>query len=257
MLALTKEVATVRIPITVLALVLGGTLAAFATDQASAHEPHPGLNFSISVDGVRDCNTRHGDANCAIPPGETFIVKAHLDALPDDIPSYGGFDILLIYEGVTPLQDADTSVWPDCVFPATYYALDFATFEERPDIVAFGCAIGVPPAGPATYAGTIGKNSFVCHRSGRITLLHNGISATALVEPSASGLGKHSEGQDSRETLNITCSDVLPTRTSAAPGLPSTGQHPSGTPPPFWLIASFLGTALVVACALRLRRAAG
>jgi hypothetical protein len=228
MLALTKEMAIVRIPITVLALVLGAAIAAFAISQASAHEPHPGLNFVVGIDGVRGCNTRYGDATCEVPRGATFSLEVHLDRLPDDLPTYGGFDIYLEYDGVRALEDGDTSVWPDCAYPASFYGRP-GRFDP-PSFIALACATGIPPAGPSHYAGIIANNSFVCDAPGHITLAHGGAEGfTDLVESET--LAKHSEGPGVRETLSITCGGSFtptptPTATpSGVPALPATGQH--------------------------------
>jgi hypothetical protein len=135
--------------------------------------PNPGLNFWISIEGVPACGTQHGDATCTIPPGSTFVIDVHLDPLPPEIPSYGGYDIRLEYFGVTANHDASTAMWPDCVFPAESYMYE--------GIVLFACAVGVPPAGGSTYSGVIGTNSFVCVQSGGVSLIP-GITNTDLVE---------------------------------------------------------------------------
>ena len=74
-------------------------LAARGLEPAAAHEPHPGLEFSISVPGVDGCDTTAGDATCSILLDSSFPVQVRLDSL-GDIPSYLGFDIFLGYEGV-------------------------------------------------------------------------------------------------------------------------------------------------------------
>jgi hypothetical protein len=191
----------------------------------SAHEPHPGLQFSISVQGITSCDTRHGDATCSIPAGATFPVAVNLDGLPADVPSYGGFDIYLKYDGVTPLQDASDSAWPDCGYPASHYGNGF---------VGFGCSIGVSAVGPgaaspSTYIGLIGTNSFTCDESGSIALVHGfGSGHTDLIQDVIQGVvNGHSEGDGAAETINIICASPLtPDPTPTPVLLPAAGQQP-------------------------------
>lgn len=190
------------------ALIIGG----LAVRNASAHEPHPGLEFSIGVRGVPGCNTRASDVTCTLPAGQTFVLEVGLDALPNDIPSYEGFDIYLTYAGVTALQDASTDEWPECGFPASSY--------DRPGVIGFACARGLPPAGPSSYIGPIGTNSFTCSQSGSISLVHSIEGNTDLVQGMVLGPdsdeevgNNHAEGAGTQETLTITC-----------------GQVPAGTP---------------------------
>jgi hypothetical protein len=186
--------------------------------RGSAHEPHPGLNFWIAVDGVPNCSTQNGDGTCDIAPGVSFVVGTHLDPLPGDLPHYDGYDIELLHQGVTPNHDASSDAWPDCAFPAASY--DEST---APDRVIFGCASGVPPAQPSTYTGLIGTVSFVCAASGSLQLVH-GITRTDVLDDQIQG---HAEDPNRTDTLTINCAAggaVPPTpapvanRTITAPG---------------------------------------
>jgi hypothetical protein len=191
---------------------LGGTLAALlvlflaALGQpripartAHAHMAHLGLDFSLEVAGTPTCNTSRGDATCTLAAGHEFTVNVNLGPLPSDIPNYEGFDIYITYDGVASRGTPSTAAWPDCAFAAVA--------PPEAGRVAFGCAIGVPPAGPSTYTGTIGTAQFVCSQAGRIVLDNTGVNGhmTDLVE---SGYAEHTDPTPT-ETLNITCGAPL------------------------------------------------
>ncbi len=203
-------------------------ISSLAVQHASAHEPHPGLEFSIGVRGVPGCNTRASDVTCTMPVGGTFVLEVGLDALPDDIPSYRGFDLYAEYSGgLTPSQDANNDDWPGCGFPAAFTGDDF---------VGWGCATGLPPAGPSSWIGPIGTVTFTCSESGSITLVHSAAGKTDLVEAvTDEGEGGtpgqsiiHTEGSDTQETLTITCGQ-LPANT---PGVVTTGTPGPAGPTP-------------------------
>ncbi len=208
-------------------------MTSLAVQQASAHESHPGLEFSIGVQGVPGCNTRASDVTCTLPAGQPFVVEVSLDQLPDDIDSYGGFDIEADYTGVTASNDANNHDWPDCGFPAAVTEADF---------VAWGCAIGIPPAGPSSYIGPIGTVTFTCTANGTIALAH-GDNTTDLVQavidqgPSTPVVSIiHTEGVDTKETLTINCGSVpaqtpgIVTGGTPGPAGPTPGQaHPDIT----------------------------
>lgn len=205
-----------------LLLVWGG----LAARPAAAHEPHPGLNFSIGVRGVNGCNTRASDVTCTLPAASDFVVEVSLDTLPDDINSYGGFDIYMRYAGVTPRQDASTDDWQDCAFPASSY--------DRPGVVGMGCAIGIPPAGPSSYIGPLGTNTFTCGQNGSVSLAHSYAEGfTDLVE-NVTEVGKesvvlsHAEGAGTTETLTITCGQLPPN----TPGVVTVGTPGPPGPTP-------------------------
>jgi hypothetical protein len=181
--------------------------------RVSAHASHPGLNFTISVPSVSGCTTAQGDAQCYMPPGTTFTLDVTLEALPSDIPSYEGLDVLIGYSdnGLTSANNASMASWPDCAYPANHYEIGR---------VNIGCVVGLPPAGPSTYTGLVGTNDFTCTQSGTIGLPH-GEGATDLVET----VGMvHSEPGDA-DTLTITCgSPPTPTPTPAPTPLPALGS---------------------------------
>jgi hypothetical protein len=160
-----------------------------------------------------------------------------LASLPADVPSYEGYDIIINYTGLTSADDATTASWPDCGFPAQFFTAGK---------VAMGCSIGLPPAGPSTYIGLIGTNTFTCNSSGAITLKH-GVGNTILTETVGS---QRAESADGSETLNITCGSRPPAtatpKPTTQPGLPGTGNggsQSSGTDLALWLAI----TALLVA----------
>jgi hypothetical protein len=197
-------------------------IAALAAQTASAHEPHDGLNFSIGVRGVAGCNTRASDVSCTLPQGQPFLVEVWLDELPDDIDVYGGFDLYAEFAGVTPGTDANNDDWPDCGFPAAFVGDDF---------VGWGCAMGLPPAGPSSWVGPIGSVTFTCAQDGSITLVHGNSDQTDLVEPPETGLVKHSEGDGEEEKLTIDCGTV-PANT---PGVVTRGTPGGPGPTPTYV----------------------
>ncbi len=205
----------------------------FASQHALADEPHDGLGFSIGVRGVAGCNTRASDVACTLPSGQTFIAEVALDSLPDDIPSYGGFDLYIEHAGVTPSDDANSDDWPDCGFPVSFPGDGF---------IALGCAIGVPPAGPSSYVGPIGSVTFTCSQSGSISLVHGAGDKTDLIESVGEGPDgtsssvTHAEGADESETITIECGQVPAETpgivTGGTPGEPGpTPGSRDGTPP--------------------------
>jgi hypothetical protein len=189
-----------------LALLLGWSLT--MNFKADAHTPHPGLNFTIEAVGQQGCDTSNGDHTCYIPPGTRFTLNVVLEDLPNDIPSYEGYDVVLNYTGLSSADDATTAMWPECGFPAQFYAAGK---------VAFGCTIGLPPAGPSTYTGIIGTNTFTCTNSGTISL-PAGDGNTILTETLGT---QHAEGAGSSETLNITCGSPPPPTATPGPAVPT------------------------------------
>jgi hypothetical protein len=196
----------------VLGALAAGLLLLSNAGSASAHAPHPGLDFSMEVLGVDNCDTRAGD-NISCSVSGTFVVQVSLNALPGDIPDYQGFDIVLSYTGVNPLEDADAEVWPDCAFPAQFYDRDGSR-------VAMACAYGVSPAVPSTYTGPIATNSFECSSAGSVSLTH-GLANTDLAQTVADIHAERGEGQ---ETINVNCSGPTPRP------VPDGGRDGDGTP---------------------------
>jgi hypothetical protein len=204
------------------------------TQHALANEPHEGLNFSIGVQNVAGCNTRSSDVSCTLPSGQPFVVEVSLDELPDDIHSYGGFDLYAEYTGVTPVDplDASNDVWADCGFPAA---------APGDGYIGWGCAMGLPPAQPSSWIGPIGTVSFTCTANGSISLVHKAGTKTDLVESVTednTGVQQsiiHAEGADTKETLTIACGTVPGggngTVTEGTPGPvgPTPGQAHEGT----------------------------
>ena len=90
--------------------------------RASAHVPHPGLDFSFSIDAngdtVPDCGTGVGQPlKCTAPQGSLLHARVFLNSLGG--AQYGGFDIRLDYAGVTSKDDPDAHAWPPCTFSAS------------------------------------------------------------------------------------------------------------------------------------------
>jgi hypothetical protein len=183
--------------------------------RVSAHSPHPGLNFTVSVPSVPGCTTAQGNAPCFMQPGTAFTVNVTLGALPADILSYEGFDILLSYAGVTSADNASTASWPDCAFPAIAYDTG---------LVNVACTIGVPPAGPSTYAGLVATDDFTCAQSGTISLAQ-GVGSTDLIEAAGT---VHAE-LDGHDTLTISC---------GAPATPTPTRVPTPMPTPMPVLGS-------------------
>lgn len=163
------------------------------TTQASAHDNHPGLNMWISVDGVPGCSTQSGDGTCEFATNSVFTVSVHIDALPDDISTYLGYDLYLTYEGVTGNEDASSASWPDCGFPAQSYL--------NAGAVLWGCAEGVA-ATPSTFVGVIGTTSFGCAASGNVSMLHTSMNYTDLQD---GDYQVHAEDPNSVEMLTVNC----------------------------------------------------
>jgi len=207
------------LPIGILAAIMFALVGVrLGPSSASAHEPHPGLNFYIAVDGVPNCDTQSGDATCDLAPSSVFVIDTFLDPLPSDIPDYGGFDIRLGFTGITANRDASTDAWPDCGFPAADY---------ESNAVVFACAVGVPPATGSHYSGIIGTSSFVCNQSGRVNLVHGNTDLVEFADISQI----HAEDPNTAETLTINCvqGGVTPVPTTPRPGATS---QPQATPLP-------------------------
>ena len=205
-------------------------LSGLALRHASADEPHAGLKFSLQVQSVPGCNTRASDVTCTLPAGQPFVLEVWLDALPDDIPSYKGYDLYVEFAGVRPGTDASTDIWPDCGFPVSYTGAGF---------LAWGCAIGIPPASPSSWIGPIGTVTFTCAQSGSLSLRHGHRGGyTDLVQDAVSGNPpqdvSYAEGADTRETITINC-ETLPVST---PGVVTRGTPGGPGPSPQQLHAT-------------------
>jgi len=178
-----------------------GPGGAVADDTGS---PAAGLDLSIGVDAyggsADDCDTDGGPTEClGIPIGETFRVSVYLNSLPDKATTYEGLDIVLGYDGVASLDNADIdSYWPACVFPALFY---------EPGRAAFGCAYFPEETEPSSYTGRIATIDFTCDEPGHV-VLRGGQGNTDIV----SGFVVYAEGGD--ETLDVSCGSVAPTPTT-------------------------------------------
>ena len=215
----TRSLVSLGVALGALALLLSWS---FGTMSAQATTPHPGLTFTLAVEGNDGCDTSGGDAACDIDTGTQFTVDVVLESLPSDIPAYRGYDIAIEYTGVTSADDASMSSWPDCAYPATFF---------NPGLISMGCAVGVAPAPDSTYTGVIGTSTFTCDSSGTITLRH-GFGNTGLTQALTSE-GQHAEGEGTGETLNITCAAVPPAPTSTpAPAVVPTALPGTGTAGP-------------------------
>jgi hypothetical protein len=193
-------------------------LSGLAAQRASAHDSHPGLQFSIDIKGLDACTSRVRDPTCTLAVGSQFTLQVNLDNMGDGISQYDGFDLYLRHTGVTPNQDASMDAWPDCGFPASLYGTGF---------IGFGCAIGIPPAGPSSYLGVIATNTFKCTQSGTITLVH-GLANSDLVED----VGLLHTEVDADETINVVCGQVPPGQTGIVATATEGGPRNDTPPPP-------------------------
>jgi hypothetical protein len=195
MLAHTQRSKVLVLATFAVALALTGSLGLHG--RASAHTPHPGLDFSIGVDTngdtTPDCGTGvHQPAKCTASRGAPLKALVYLNSF-GALPTYSAFDIIVDYTGVGSKNNPDAHSWPDCVYHAEHF---------EPGLVAWGCAVDVPPAPDSTYIGLIGTTSFNCTNNGTITLVH-GEGSTKLV--SFPPIENHAEGEGLRETLTINC----------------------------------------------------
>jgi len=174
---------------------IAGDLALHLVDAPSPCAPSTCPQFVLGIDvdndGQDDCNTRDGPTTCVARQDDRFALHVYLDNL-GSAQSYGGFDLVMTYAGVSSKDNADAEAWPDCAYEASAY---------DPGFLALACAIGV--ASPnSVYTGLIGTADFNCTDSGVITMLH-GYGWTALVENLQSPV-LH-EGETISETLIIDC----------------------------------------------------
>ncbi len=221
-------------------LFVGGTLAAIVLvsawagfGPAAADAQDAGPQYSIAVAGVPGCDTTNGDAVCDLAPGSTFVVDLTLESLPSNVPQYTGIDVRLAHSGVTPQGVPSFDPWPDCAFPVELV---------QADDLRFGCATGIPPAGPSSYTGLVATVTFSCRQSGTIGLVH-GKRDTGVTDE----MGVvYVESEDATETLTINCAaggampltptrpkDRGPTTTAAGtieePAGPVAATAPAGT----------------------------
>ena len=173
-------------------------LSGCPTPTPAPTPPRTGLDFSIAVDangdGIDDCSTRAGSRNeCSLPPGSAFTVRIDLHALPPNMPGYAGFDARLDYAGVSSKWKS-IAVWPDCLYPASYYANQ---------LIRLACAS--PSETNSVYVGPIGTSEFNCTGNGSVTLVH-GSTDTDLFD---SYLEPYAEAERTGETLIVNCGAVV------------------------------------------------
>ncbi len=211
-----------------LILILGAVVTAaaiglmrHASEDAEAHVPHAGLDFSIAVQGV-PCDSSAGPVTCnASTP---FTISLRLNAIPGGF-SYGGYDSEIQFSGVTPvsgsLAQQGAGVWPACYFAASYFA---------PGQVNASCAVNVQ-APPSSYTGVLWRLGLQCDTvPGTVTVtLVNATGHTQLVDGS---LTPHSESETS-EMLTIQCTAPPPTPTPTATRTPTPSPTPTATATPF------------------------
>jgi hypothetical protein len=221
-----------------------GVLAVEA-DPASAHSPHPGLDFSLGIDTNGDmtpeCGTNIGQpSKCVATQGATMRAIVYLNSIAD-IPEYGGFDLYLGYAGVSSQDNPDSSIWPDCFTQANKVG--------NPGFVVWGCAIG-PLQPVSTYTGPVGTNDFTCTTSGTVSLIHGYPGYTDLVEQMT--LDIHDEGFGATETLAINCVEPPPVGGVAFDVGTSPGRNVT-----LPLVVMLLGVGLLSIAALVVRRQVG
>ncbi len=160
--------------------------------------PRTGLDFSISIDAngdnIPDCSTAAGyPTECSVEPGSTFYVIASVDALPQNMTGYDGFDIALSYAGIRGNQTWN-SLWPDCGFPAQSF--------DHPSSSQVGCA-GNIGAQESTSIGPLAALQFTCAGNGSVTLVQ-GLGISDLVDSAFMSYGEHHPD----ETLAVTCGSL-------------------------------------------------
>jgi hypothetical protein len=192
-----------------------------AAMDANAQVPAPGLQFSMSIPGVDDCDTADsGSGTCILDPGEAFTVNYSLDSLPDGITEYFGIDLYNTYTGVVSEDNPSMDPWPDCAFEA-----QFATPGES---VRWGCTYGVD-APVSTYTGLVSTLDFTCTEDEsfdhKINLVH-GETDTSL----NSVIGQSAEGAGTMDTLTVHCGEP-PTPTPEPSDDTPTPEAPTALPP--------------------------
>jgi hypothetical protein len=194
-------------------------------ERAAAHE-HPGLEFSMGIEGT-DCDTNPGaPGKCAFAAGSLLTLEMSVeDPLPVDIPDYARIDFSLTYTGLTTDETTGnaTFVPPGCINNVASYPV---AGEAR-----FRCEKDVGGAN-LTDTGVIVTNDFVCAGSGDIIMVHG---------PADSNVDGHYEHGTS-EVLHINCPTPTPTTTptftptsTSTPTFTSTPKAsptPLGTPTP-------------------------
>lgn len=160
-----------------------------------------GAEFSLTIDtngdGTDDCSTRDAvEVTCDLDDGGSFLLSISLDRLPPGLAEYGGFDLVVGYDGATLAAEPSAAAWPDCGFSSVAY-LDSGS-------VALGCAIGVvgnETAPSSSYLGVIATAQFSVSCGGSISLEH-GTGKTDIVTIEGE---IYVEGHSSADTLRFAC----------------------------------------------------
>lgn len=214
-------------------------------DSCIADPPDFSLGIDLDGDTDDDCGTNGTPPEtCVVGLGQRFTVSVFLNALPLSIATtgYTGYDILLLYAGVTPSFGAGSPnhYWPECRVPAL---LPNGDDRYGSDFLALGCALWAaesPEPPSSTYTGRIATVDFRCDGSGHIQLAH-GQGQTALWGTvwGPSGLSEFREGPEARDTIGVVCGEsetsVPPTptpHTLPATAMPPPSAMPTPTPTP-------------------------
>jgi hypothetical protein len=192
--------------------------------DASAQVPAPGLDFSMSIPDVDDCDTADsGSGTCILDPGDEFTVNFYLNSLPETVTEYFSIDLFVTYTGVTSMDNPSFDPWPDCAFPA---ALPVEGVSVR-----WGCSYGVD-APASTYTGLVSTLDFACSDDesfdNKINMVHGetDTSMTSAVGPT----GQSAEGQGTMDTLTVHCGEP-PTPTPEPSDDTPTPEAPTALPP--------------------------
>jgi len=184
-------------------LLIGAALLISAED-ALAHSPHAGVDFSMEVDvdgdTVDDCGTDTGQStSCTVALNAPFRVREYLNS-QGDVPSYRGMLLHFGFGGgVLPASDPD-AVWPGCEAESFYFKAGFGHAACN--------VLGTSP--PVSYTGLAGLIFFKCATDGTIDLLH-GINVwvhTHLTEVGTTT--RHAEDEQVAEVIDITCAQPSP-----------------------------------------------
>ena len=177
----------------VVVLILGSGPA----KQASAHFPHPGMDFSMSVGS--QCDSTAGPTTCTFNPGDTFTVNFKLNTFPAAL-AYDSYDVLVGYTSVdvisASLVQQGAGVWPACGIAVSNFTI--------PGQFAAACVGTIGPM-PSSYIGVLMHVDFQCPStaaSGIIGLVHGG-GFTGVFD--FAYLEAHGEAEGSFETLTINC----------------------------------------------------
>jgi len=186
---------------------------------AQADAPHPGLDFSIgadvNADGVDDCDTSGGPAECQADSG-SFQLTVRLREL-GGLSNYKGIRMVMDPVGVY-FKRSPTVLWPDCDHTPS-------GFGEQP-YLAFGCEnLG---SGTSSFVGPVGQVTMHCtDPEASVELVHGvDVYGTRVTDEA-----HQAHAEQGSETLTISCGATptpFPTRTPTPTSTPcaSTGCPP-------------------------------